>query len=86
MKRKEGIVVLACHTASALFMRNFHITGRRDLGSERIIRSYMFGIVLTLINGINLGRRSAVSFKNDICTTPDVDSGFVICVAYNNAI
>ena len=59
----------------------FHITERRDLGSERIIRSYMFGIVLTMINGVNLGRRSAVSLKNDICS-PDVDSGFVICVAY----
>ena len=82
MKRKEGIVVLACHTASALFMRNFHITGRRDLGSERIIRSYMFGIVLTLINDVNLGRRPAVSFKNDICTASDVDSGLFICVAY----
>lgn len=59
-----------------------HITRRRDLGSERINRSYMFGILLTLINGVNLGRRSAVSFKNDICTPSDVDSGFVICVAY----
>jgi hypothetical protein len=53
-----------------------------DLGSERIIRSYMFGIVLTMINGVNLGKRSAVSLKNDICTPSDVDSGFVICVAY----
>lgn len=58
----------------------FHVTARRNLGGERIIRSYMFVIMLTLINGVNLGRRSAVSFKNDICTPSDVGSGFVICV------
>jgi hypothetical protein len=42
----------------------------------------MFGIVLLVINAVILGRLLAVSLKNDICTPSDVDSDFVICVAY----
>ena len=81
MKRKEGIVGLGGHAALVRFMRNFpHYWGAGGLGSEKIIRSYMLVIVLTLINGVNLGRRLAASFKNDICTPCNADSDFVICV------